>query len=266
MKNRYKAMAVFAGATAAFAAFNKIVTHIADEKTANHSGARLKYNDLYFTWRYGKEKYIKCGGGEPLLLIHDAKTGHSLDDWEHIIELFKKHYTVYAVDLPGFGRSSKPALTYSAYLYATFINNFIKQCVGEKTYVVADGGSAAFAAAGCVLKPALYKKMVLVWDKNERNRRMPLIKQRLRKWLARVIEIPVYGAFITNILTLIKTAGGLCNAQYIGDRYVLIAALKNYLWVDINQLIKKIKIPVRMVKPESVAGKPRQLYKFCREF
>ena len=268
MKKKYKALVVFAGATAAAVAFNKIVSYIDGEKVkyrAGNAGARKKYKEMFYKWRYGKVRYVKCGNGEPLLLIHDTTASSGLDDWMNVIELLKKHYTVYAPDLPGFGCSVKPALTYSAYLYASFINDFIKHCAGGKAYAVACGGSAAFAAAGCVLKPALYKKMMLIYDKEGKNQYLPVSKQKLFKWLARIFELPVYGTFIINVLAL-KTTGKHRRSRFTGDRHVLSAALKNYLWADTHKLVKKIKIPVRIIKPKSLTEKPRLFYRACCEF
>lgn len=49
-------------------------------------------------------RYLKTGQGEPLLLMHTIRT--QLDYFEAIIPELAKHYTVYAVDLPGHGYSS----------------------------------------------------------------------------------------------------------------------------------------------------------------
>ncbi|MDP2247600.1 MAG: alpha/beta hydrolase [Nitrosomonadales bacterium] len=49
-------------------------------------------------------RYLKTGTGEPLLLMHTIRT--QLDYFEAVIPTLAKHYTVYAVDLPGHGYSS----------------------------------------------------------------------------------------------------------------------------------------------------------------
>ncbi len=48
--------------------------------------------------------YAVLGSGEPLLLIHGANFGWGV--WYPNLPLLAKHYTVYALDLPGAGRSS----------------------------------------------------------------------------------------------------------------------------------------------------------------
>src|SRR4030095_12978584 len=51
--------------------------------------------------------YLEGGKGEPLVLVHGI--GADKDNWTYTSALLSKHYHVIAVDLPGFGDSSKPA-------------------------------------------------------------------------------------------------------------------------------------------------------------
>lgn len=49
-------------------------------------------------------RYLKAGKGDPLILMHTIRT--QLDYFQGVIPELAKHYTVYAVDLPGHGYSS----------------------------------------------------------------------------------------------------------------------------------------------------------------
>jgi len=49
-------------------------------------------------------RYLKTGNGDPLFLIHTIRT--QLDYFEEVIPQLAKHFTVYAIDLPGHGYSS----------------------------------------------------------------------------------------------------------------------------------------------------------------
>ncbi|TSC78750.1 MAG: alpha/beta hydrolase fold protein [Parcubacteria group bacterium Gr01-1014_33] len=49
--------------------------------------------------------YAVAGSGPPMLLIHGANFGWGM--WYPNISEFSKHFTVYAIDLPGAGRSSE---------------------------------------------------------------------------------------------------------------------------------------------------------------
>jgi len=49
-------------------------------------------------------RYLKAGNGEPLVLLHTIRT--QLDYFQDVIPTLSKHFTVYAIDLPGHGHSS----------------------------------------------------------------------------------------------------------------------------------------------------------------
>jgi pimeloyl-ACP methyl ester carboxylesterase len=52
---------------------------------------------------------IIAGQGTPLVMLHGFAAGIGL--WTHNIKEFAQHHTVYAIDLPGFGRSSRTPFT-----------------------------------------------------------------------------------------------------------------------------------------------------------
>lgn len=52
----------------------------------------------------------RCGSGDPILFIHGMPTNGRL--WKGVIERLCKHYTCFAVDLPGMGHT--PRVTYDA--------------------------------------------------------------------------------------------------------------------------------------------------------
>ncbi len=51
--------------------------------------------------------YLEGGQGEPLLLMHGF--GADKDNWTRVSRHLTPHFHVFAIDLPGFGESSKPA-------------------------------------------------------------------------------------------------------------------------------------------------------------
>jgi len=53
-------------------------------------------------------RYLECGAGPPLVLVHGLGS-HAMQDWGRLIAPLGRSYHVYAPDLPGFGRSERPA-------------------------------------------------------------------------------------------------------------------------------------------------------------
>ena len=65
--------------------------------------AGLKRKEIFVAGH--KISYLEGGTGEPLLLIHGF--GANKDHWTMVSGYLTKKYTVYAIDLPGFGESSR---------------------------------------------------------------------------------------------------------------------------------------------------------------
>ena len=70
-------------------------------------------------------------------------------EWKKVAAILAEKYTVYTVDLLGCGRSEKPNITYTNFLYVQMLTDFIKHIIGEKADVVATGESAAIAVMAC---------------------------------------------------------------------------------------------------------------------
>jgi pimeloyl-ACP methyl ester carboxylesterase len=71
-------------------------------------------------------RYVDSGGsGRPLLLMHGL--GGAIESWTNNIgELANKELRVVALDLPGFGFSDKPKMSYTIKFYADFVAKFAK--------------------------------------------------------------------------------------------------------------------------------------------
>ena len=63
----------------------------------------------------------KKGTGTPMPLLHDLHCASSGREWQYIEDTLAKDHTVYTLDLLGCGRSDKPAITYTNFLYVQLI-------------------------------------------------------------------------------------------------------------------------------------------------
>jgi pimeloyl-ACP methyl ester carboxylesterase len=104
----------------------------------------------YWQWRGEEIYYVQAGENKsqrpPLLLIHGF--GASTDHWRKNISELSQEFQVWAIDLLGFGRSAKPAWTYSADLWREQLHEFITQVICQP--VVLAGNSLGGYAALCV--------------------------------------------------------------------------------------------------------------------
>lgn len=160
MKTKNKLLSLLllsTGAAAAIAFFNKFI-----QVSAVSKNLLAEPQSLCYKWRLGDIHYTKIGAGKPLLLIHDMNVASSGYEWSQMISSLKDDYTVYTIDLLGFGRSEKPNMTYTNYLYIQLISDFIKSEIGHRTSVLATGGSASIPVMACANTPELFDQLMLI--------------------------------------------------------------------------------------------------------
>ena len=150
-------LALSAGGAAATALFNKYI-----KITAVSKNLMSEPHPLCYKWRLGNIHYTKIGNGRPLLLVHDLNFASSGYEWTLLVDKLKQNYTVYTIDLLGCGRSEKPNLTYTNYLYVQLLCDFIKSEIGHRTNIIATGESAALAIMACNNSPELFDQLMLV--------------------------------------------------------------------------------------------------------
>ncbi|HJA30470.1 MAG TPA: alpha/beta fold hydrolase [Candidatus Eisenbergiella pullicola] len=160
----------------------------------------LKEDDSnYFEWRFGKIKYTKRGTGSPLLLIHDLIVGSSGYEYRKIVDDLSKDHELYVLDLLGYGLSDKPNMTYTNYLYVQLILDFIKNVIGEKTDIVASGDSSSIAIMACHNDPESIRNVILLNPQS--LSRMNLSPNRQTRLMKFILDLPVLGTFIYNMMT-----------------------------------------------------------------
>ena len=68
-------------------------------------------------------KYYDVGDGPPLLLVHGL--GAEADVWAYCLEPLSQSHRVIALDLLGFGRSSKPLINYRVETFVEVLDRFL---------------------------------------------------------------------------------------------------------------------------------------------
>lgn len=155
-------------------------------------------NNNIFRWRFGDIYYTKKGKGSPVLLIHDSLPGSSGYEWNRIENELQKNHTVYNLDLLGFGRSEKPGITYTNFIFVQVINDFIRSIIDEKTDVISSGFSCSFVTMACRQEKDLYNRIVFVNPPNLKTvNRMPSDKDKLFKLM---LELPVFGTLVYHMI------------------------------------------------------------------
>lgn len=104
----------------------------------------------YWQWRHQSIHYVQAGHHPhrpPLLLIHGF--GASTDHWRKTIAGLSAEFEVWAVDLLGFGRSTKPEWDYGGELWRSQLYDFITEKMGRAAVLVGNslGGYTSLCVA-----------------------------------------------------------------------------------------------------------------------
>lgn len=127
----------------------------------------LPGDSKYFPTPEGDIFYKKLGDGPPLLLIHGIGAGCSSYEWRNVIGSLAEKHTVYALDLPGFGKSDKPELAYTPDLYLDWLDSFCREVMGVgdgrgEADAIATSLSAALVIGLSQRDPSLFHRLVLI--------------------------------------------------------------------------------------------------------
>lgn len=222
----------------------------------------------YYNWKYGDIYYTKTGKGKPVLLIHDLDPSSSSYEWNKVIKKLSTTNTVYALDLLGCGRSDKPNVTYTNYLFVQLLNDFIREIIGEKTDIIATGDSFSFVIMGCQMEEKYYNKLIGVTPTDLYElAKTPGKRNNMLKF---VMEAPVIGTFIYNLTEsknhIIDTMTNdyfykghlvspqLINAYYQGahmedgkGKYLLASIKSYYTNINIVPALKKINNSICLI-------------------
>lgn len=217
-----------------------------------------------YDWRLGKVSYSVKGNGKPIVLIHGAKPGSSSAVWMKNTNELSEKYKVYCLDLLGYGTSDRVNTTYTAYTYASLINDFITNVVGKPAAVIAEGEGAMFALSAYAKNPINFKKLVLVCPKGVNT---PIATNQDKK-IRKIYELPIIGdslyllnTTLSNVRsqlrkmifskekTKILTERFYSAAHYGGglNKYSFASYKTGFMNTNIKPYIKSLKIPVLIV-------------------
>lgn len=228
-----------------------------------------------YDWRFGKIFYTKQGHGTPILLIHDIMPGASGYEWNSIEKQLATEHTVYTIDLLGCGRSEKPDITYTNFVFAQLLCDFVKNVIHEETDVIASGFSGSFAIMAYRNNSDHFRKIMLVNPPSFSSlKQAPCKDNKLFKYF---IELPIFGTLIYHMVasresisslfmeklfynpfhvtdTLVDTyyesahKGG-SNAKYLYSSYI-----GKYLNISINNAVEASDACIYIISGEKEAS------------
>ena len=113
----------------------------------------------HFEFRGHRVAFVSAGNGPPMLLVHNAGNDHVI--WSHQLNHFASSYTVYGVDLLGFGASDTPEITYDLPLFADLLAEMVSALGLSAVTLVGNCIGAAATLAFTAKNPGAVKRLIL---------------------------------------------------------------------------------------------------------
>ncbi len=202
-----------------------------------------------------KTRYLACGQGEPVLLVH-GWMGSSID-FPALFPFLAKSFRVISFDLPGFGESGRLP-SYRIHDYANFISAFVRKMHLKQFYLVGNCFGASIALDYAITDPGHSLKLVLftpIYSKNVLRRGFRTIVSLMRHHYFRM----ALGRFFRNdrlmrwaVSKVIKHAKGQYKEDAITKkRQVFLPAAaesaSDLLKIDLREGMRNIKLPTLVI-------------------
>lgn len=101
----------------------------------------------------------KLGQGKDLIMLHGWK--QDVSTFHNVAKELKEHFTVWLIDLPGFGRSENPKKAFTVSDYANIVAEFIKQNKIVKPHLLGHSHGGRTGIKLAAIYPEIIDKLVL---------------------------------------------------------------------------------------------------------
>ena len=213
-------------------------------------------------------RYEVIGKGPPILLLHTIR--NRLEYSYKVSDLLKKKYTLYLLELPGFGDSPINIKTkYDQDFFTNCVVDFIKENKLKNLIIAGESIGAVLSATTAVKLPKIVNKIFLFNPYDYDNYFGEGISRAnlFAKFILFNISLPVVGSFFSSLENkiILKNIlrGGFFDIKCLSNEYLNLLCssikkngytyhfrnvLKNYKsWTEAKKLYNKIKIPVGLV-------------------
>ena len=213
-------------------------------------------------------RYEVIGKGPSILLLHTIR--NRLEYSYKVSDLLKKKYTLYLLELPGFGDSPININTkYEQEFFTNCIVDFIKEKKLKNLIVAGESIGGVLSATIAVKLPKIVNKIFLFNPYDYDNYFGEGISRAnlFAKFILFNISLPIVGSFFSSLENkiILKNIlrGGFFDIKCLSNEYLNLLCssikkngytyhfrnvLKNYKsWTEAKKLYNKVNIPVKLI-------------------
>lgn len=189
--------------------------------------------------------YIVEGQGEALIVLHGW--GANIDTVIPIVNILKDSYKVYAIDLPGFGKSEQPKSPIDSFEYAEIIREFMKDEGIQNAHFIGHSFGGKISIVLASKYPDLTNKIVLVDSAG-------LIPKRGLKYYIKVYSFKSLRFLYKNVFFWLASEKRMesFHKRFGSDDYQDASGLMRTILVkvvneDLRPILKNIKSPTLLI-------------------
>ncbi len=207
--------------------------------------------------------YIVEGEGSPIVVLHGW--GCNVDTVRPIINIINKRYKVYALDLPGFGKSQEPNEPIGSFEYAEIVKDFLdKMNINKATFIGHSFGGKLSIIMGSKY-PELVDKIVLIDSAG-------LIPKRGPKYYIKVYSFKTLRYIYTNLFFWLSNEEKMEKfyKKFGSDDYQNSSGIMRKILVkvvneNLRPLLKDIKAPTLIIWGENDDATPLYMAKIMEK-
>lgn len=171
-------------------------------------------------YSFQRVNHENCTQDIPLILIHGF--GASLKHWRYNIPILSEFHTVYALDLLGFGASTKAYANYDVEFWAELIYDFWLTFINQPVILVGNSIGSLIALVTTVKYPQIAKGLVMLSlpDLSARERMIPKAIQPLIRGLENLFASPLLIRIIFNIAKQPSVIRNWLKVAYTNDNAI----------------------------------------------
>ena len=196
--------------------------------------------------------YEVKGEGPDVVLLHGW--GAELGTFRSIQESLSRYFRVYAIDLPGFGKSSEPPVPWGVEEYTQFVRKFFQELGIETPILMGHSNGGRISIQYASQYPV--KKMILVNSAGIKPKRKPqyYVKVYTYKLVKHVLRIPGLHLYRDRVLTYMK--GRVGSTDYKSVSGVMQQTLVRVVNTDLRHLLPGIRCSTLLVWGQNDTATP----------